>query len=430
MSEDPATFVETSRDLPLVSLTVAERNGALDDPKGKEGLSRLAARLMRRTGGGMRPHDLDVRIDTLGAAVSVDVGHSTTSFGATVIRRSLDELVGVLTDILAKPGLADDELERLKRETEGELVEARDNDQALARRWFRRRLFGEHPYGRSVAGTVESIRSIGPDDVRRLYEATAVSDNLLFAFAGDIDQPSASRCAELVRSALPRGAARIDESPEPTIPTGRRLVFVDKPERTQTQILIGGLGTHPRDADHTALHVANTVFGGTFTARLTQEVRAKRGWSYGAYSSLPFDRRRRAFSMWTFPKAADAAPCIALQLDMLEKWRNEGVTREELDWAKSYLVQSHAFSIDTASKRVALDLESELYDLPADYHERYVERVESVGLEDANEAVRARIPFDDLLVTVVGTESEVGGAVRDAIPRLKDADTVPFDLDA
>jgi zinc protease len=208
------------------------------------------------------------------------------------------------------------------------------------------------------------------------------------------------------------------------------LVFVDKPERTQTQILIGGLGTHPRDDDHLALHVANTVFGGTFTARLTQEVRAKRGWSYGAYSSLPIDRRRQAFSMWTFPKAEDAAPCIKLELEMLHELRAQGITKKELAWAKKYLVRSHAFALDTASKRVGLLLDSALYGLPDGYYENYVENIKSITLEQANAAVVSRLSEQDLLVSVVGTASQILDAVKGAIPELADSEVVAYDAEA
>jgi zinc protease len=136
-----------------------------------------------------------------------------------------------------------------------------------------------------VTGTASSLSRIKPDDLQALYRRVVRPENLIFAFSGDIDRPQAEALAEQIRSQLPAGPAPRDEVGEPALIAGRRLTFVDKPERTQTQILIGGLGTHPKDEDHLALHVANTVFGGTFTARLTQEVRAKRGWSYGAYSS-------------------------------------------------------------------------------------------------------------------------------------------------
>jgi zinc protease len=206
-------------------------------------------------------------------------------------------------------------------------------------------------------------------------------------------------------------------------------VFVDKPERTQTQILIGCLGTHPHDPDHVALHVGNTILGGAFTARLMREVRSKRGWSYGAYSNLPYDRHRRGFSLWTFPKASDAAACIALELELLQKWWSEGITPRELAWAKRFLVRSHAFAIDTASKRVAQVLDEEIYGLPARYHADYVAHVQGVSLDQVNAAIRERITPNDLLVTVVGTAAEIQPSIRDAIPSLTTSETVAFDAE-
>jgi zinc protease len=420
-------LVESSRALPLVSITIAQRTGSIEDPAGKEGLSRATGRLVRRTGNGLTTEELDEKIDSLGASLGVDVSHSTVTVHGAVIARSLDAFADLLVGVLARPSLSEEELSKLKRETVAELVEARDHDRELAQRWFRERLFEGHPYARPVSGTPKTIASLTPSDVHHLYRTTYTAQNLVFAFAGDIDPERAHAIAERVVAALPPGAAREDTVPEPVMKPGRRLVIVDKPERTQTQILIGCLGTEPHDPDHIALHVGNTVFGGTFTARLMNEVRSKRGWSYGAYSNLPYDRRRRGFSLWTFPKASDAAPCIALELALLEKWWKDGVTAKELSWAKRYLVRSHAFAVDTAPKRVGQALEEEIYELPARYHAEYLDRVEAVTLDEVNRAIRARITPEDLVITILGTRADIEGPVRDAIPNLASVDVVPFD---
>jgi zinc protease len=425
----PPVLVETSRQLPLVTVVVGQRSGAATDLPTKAGLTRLVTRLMRRTGGGMDPDELDMRVDSLGASLSADVMHSAVTFHGTVIARSLEPFVDLLVEVLARPGFAEDEIERQKREVRSELLDALDNDRALVRRFFERSVFKRHPFGHPVNGTVRTVEAISRDDLLAHYRRTWQARNLVFAFAGDIDESQASRIAMRVADALADEDPPADDVPEPDAPQGRKLVLVDKPERTQTQILLGGLGTHPHDDDHIPLHVGNTIFGGTFSARMTRQIRSERGWSYGAYSSLPIDRRRRSFSMWTFPKAADAAPCIRLQLEMLKHWRQQGVTADELKWAKNYLVRSHAFAIDTAAKRVALALDEVLYDLPKGYYDRYTERVEAVTVEQVNAAVRRRIPESNLLVTVVGTEPEIGAAVRNAIDGLDTVETVPFDAD-
>src|SRR3954471_19724468 len=380
-------LVETNRALPLVSFSIALKTGSLLDPVGMSGATRMMTRWMRRTAGGREAHVIDAEIDQLGGAFGADVSPSTLVFQGTVITRSLDGLMRIAGDVLTRPGFAELELERLRRETLAELVETLDDDRGLCRRWFRDRVFGTHAYARSVTGTASSLARITADDLKALYQRIVRPENLIFAFSGDIERTRAEALAEQIRSQLASGPAPQDETVEPAVIAGRRLTFVDKPDRTQTQILIGGLGTHPQDDDHLALHVANTVFGGTFTARMTQEVRAKRGWSYGAYSSIPIDRRRQAFSMWTFPKAEDAAPCIKLQLKMLHDLRTKGLTKRELSWAKKYLVRSHAFALDTAAKRVGLLLDSALYGLPEGYYENYIEHVKGVTLEAANAAV-------------------------------------------
>lgn len=428
-SAGPEVLVETSHDLPLVSLSIATQAGSLLDPPGLEGLTRLTGRLMRRTGGGRDPQDIDTQIDSLGAAFSVEVSPSAAVFQGTVIRRSLEPFLNLVTDVLGRPGLMEEELGRLERETEAELTETLDDDRSLARRWFRKSLFDGHGYGRPVSGTSESLRKITRGDVEGRAKRLAAGNGLLFAFSGDIEADEARALTARLRGSLSDLPPVADSLQDPQIKPARRLVLVDKPERTQTQILIGGLGTHAHDADHTALSIGNTIFGGTFTARMTQEVRSKRGWSYGAYSSLPIDRRRQAFSMWTFPKAEDAGPCIALQLEMLHSLRERGVTKKELGWAKRYLTRSHAFTIDTPAKRVGLALDAKLYELPAGYYEDYLDRVAQVTLDQVNQALLARLPENDLLVVVVGTAADIRGPVEAAIPQLAEAEVVRFDLE-
>jgi zinc protease len=114
---------------------------------------------------------------------------------------------------------------------------------------------------------------------------------------------------------------------------------------------------------------------------------------------------------------------------MLRAWRDKGVTKRELDWAKRYLVRSHAFAIDTAAKRVHQRLDEAVYDLPPGYHDEYVSRVRAVTLDEVNASVRNRISTENLLVTVVGTESQIGAAVREAIDDLASVEVVRYDAD-
>lgn len=422
-------FVESSNVVPLVSIVFSLRIGALADPEGKDGLSRLTTRMLRRGCKGMTSPEIEGAVDRLGGELGLDVGPSTISLHAQVIRRNLVPFVDLIARVLGTPTFDDEELARLRRETVAELLDARDNDRALAGLAFRRALFPGHPYSRTAAGRPAGIEQLSKDDVLASYARAFVQGNVVVGFAGAIALDEAKELgSRLVRSLRegPRAEIALDE---PTRRPGRHLAFVDKPDRTQTQILIGTLGTWPKDPDHIALVTATAVLGGTFTSRMMREIRSKRGWSYGTSARLSVERRRHAFTMSAAPGAADCAPCIALEIQLLEAFTNDGITKRELSFITNYLVRSHAFEIDTAPKRLGQALEVELLDLPGDYHSAYLDHIRAVTLEGANEAVKARLFPKDIVIVVVGTASEMLDKVKASIPDLASHDVIPFDRD-
>lgn len=422
-------YVESSTVVPLVSIVFSLRTGALADPEGKDGLSRLTARMMRRGCKGMTSAEIESAIDRLGGELGLDVGPSTISFHAQVIRRNLVPFCELLAKILGTPTFDEEELGRLRRETVAELLDARDNDRALAGLAFRRALFPGHPYSRTAAGRPSGVEQLGRADVLATYARAFVQANVVVGFAGAITIDEAKEVGSMLVKALPEGPRTENPIPEPARRPGRHLAFVDKPDRTQTQILIGTLGTWPKDPDHVPLVTATAVLGGTFTSRMMREIRSKRGWSYGTSARLSIERRRHAFTMSAAPGAADCAPCLELELQLLEQFRNDGITNRELSFIKNYLVRSHAFEIDTAPKRLGQALEVELLDLPADYHTGHLDHIKGVTLESANEAVKTRLFPSDVVIIVVGTASELLDKVTKAIPDLAGHEVIPFDKD-
>jgi zinc protease len=421
-------FVEESHALPLVHFQVIIPEGSMGDPPGREGLTRLAARMLRRGTSARDARSIDEAIDALGAELSIDTNPSFVRIAGSVIRRSLEPMLALVSELLHSPTFPEAELEQLRRESIAALLELTDNDQGLCAVQFRRALFRGHPYARSVLGTRASILAIEHAEVVTRYREVLARRARLVTFSGAITRAEAEALAARHLDSPEARETQRTRPPEPSAPRGRQLIIVDKPERTQTQIQLGALGTHPRDDDHTALLVGNAVFGGTFTARLMRAVRSERGWSYGASSRLAIDRVREAFSVWTFPAASDAAPCIELELSLLQAWIQDGITPDELAFVKSYLVKSHAFSVDTADKRVEHALDVCLYDLPDDYFSAYTTRIEQVTLEQVNAALKRRLSAQGLVITVLATEPEIGAALRH-LPNLDSVQVIPFDVD-
>lgn len=415
---------EESHAIPLVDVTAVLRSGSLADPEGMEGLARVSARMLRMGTARRSAEETEEALESLGASLSIDVSHGTIRFSASVIARSFPAFLELFGEMLTAPALRSRDLARVRRESIADLAQQRDNDRWLASRAFRAALFGAHPYGRSPLGTARSLRRIRGSDVAHFLARHVTAPNLVIGVAGDVD-PLALR--ELVGRAfapLSSRAAPISPLAPAPRPRGRRLVVVDKPGRTQTQMFVGTLGARLRDPDFHTLLVANTAFGGTFSAPLVQQVRAQRGYSYSASSRLGADREREAWTVFTHPSAENVAACLSLELDLVTRFVEAGPSARELRFARDYLVKSHAFDLDTPQKRLEPRVEAEIHGLPATFHERFIERVSRVELAAARAAVSRRLSSRDLTIALVATSTDVTKALT---PLVDEVRVVPFD---
>ena len=419
-------LVESSDVLPLVDVEVAFPVGSLKDPAGQEGLAQLTGHLMRRGPRGLSQQRFEDRLASLGARVSVQVSMRSARIRATVLRRNLEPLLELLADMIWRPALRSSDFGKLKRQAQAGLIARLDDDETLGAICFREAIFGEHPYGRTLSGHVDSLARIGVQDVESFYARNIAKGAFLVGVAGDVTDTEA---LALIASNFPNAKSSKHKDavvPATRVRPGRHVVIVDKPERTQTQLFIGTLGARTRDRNLFPLMVSNTAFGGTFSGPLMQEVRAVRGWSYGAYSRLLHAKQRDAWYMATAPAAEYSADCAALQLDLLERWVDRGIKMAQLKFAQRYLINSHCFDRDTPSKRLESRLDVELLGIPRRYVEKYDELVAGVSREEANDATRARISSRDLTIVVVATATEVAAAFE-RLPGVKSLEIVPFD---
>ena len=401
--------VEPAGDTPLAWLTVTALGGAAADPEGKEGMVRHMTELARR---GTQDRDrsaIDDAIDRLGASLDVGTQRDSVSLSSTVLSRHLDDLVDLIADILARPAMGADEHDKLLRETQNSLDDLRDDDALLATRYFDRCCVPGHPYGRSARGTEASLAALELDEIRDAFRRQCTPANLILGFAGDVDEERALALARRLVADLPEEPApELPDVTPPPEPERRRVYVIDKPERTQTQIAIGHLGPRFGTDDAAALTVVETAFGGTFTSRLMQEIRVKRGWSYGASCRLYRARGPHWFRISLAPSAEVTADALELTLSMYEELASGGLDADELAFAKSYLEGSIPFVLATPRQRLNVAIFDQVFGLPENHIHIEAEKLAHVELAQTREALgRWAAPKRACVVLVATADSMV-----------------------
>jgi zinc protease len=411
----PVVIVESSQDTPLVWFEIAIRGGASADPHGVEGLHRHAALLARRGAGKRDRAELDETLDSLGAALDVGVSRDAIQLSALALTRHLDAVVDLAAEILAAPRFDEDEHARLLRETPQVLDEIRDDDSALATRWFDWVCCPGHPYGRTSLGTESSLVKIERQAALDLWKREVVADNLVIGLAGDIDEATAARIVTRLLERLPAtGRPPVIANGAPAAPEGRRVILVDKSDRTQAQLRIGHRSIQYGDPQTAALAVGEAVLGGMFSSRLMQEIRVKRGWSYGAGCALRRSRLPHWFEVWMAAGIEVAGPAIALTLDLLADYAAHGPTDEEVDFAKSYLVGAMPFHVATARQRMQLAVRDAVFDLPAGFTARLPEALGQLTAADVRHACRTCIRPESAVTVAVTTAENAQAALEAA----------------
>jgi zinc protease len=407
--------------LPLVWFRFAFPTGAAADPVGREGLASVAVRMMLRGTRGTSRKRFEEALEDLGAHVGASAGADSMAFSGVAPSATWPAVLDLLEDAFSEPAFRADDLDLLRRKLRDAIRESREEDDALVRMAFREALLGpDHPYSHGAVGTDAGLVAITADDCRDFWEHQIRAEGAFFGAAGQVGQEGLDDLARLA-GALAGRPPVAPALPPPPEARGRRVLLVDKPERTQVQVLAGRPGMSRSDPSLPAFLLGNEVFGGgSFSARLMREIREKRGWSYGAYSSLDSARGPGAWAWWIFPAADQAHDAIALALSMQEDASREPPGDDELEQARSTLVRSAPFLLDTADKRLDLALERHLlgYDR--------LELLEAVAKVDRGAVAatwRKWLGTQDLLFVVVCTASDF----REKLSDLGPVEILPFD---
>ena len=397
---------ETDRSLPLVYVNVAIKGGATQDPDGKNGVTDLMAKLLLRGTKTKTKQQVDQTLDQLGAELDIETRAEYIVLRGRVLSENIIPFLSLLEEIITAPSFRPVEFEKLKKEQISGILDQLNNDQKLIRTRFDQIFFQGHPYSKANLGKIKDIQSLSGTDIQNQYKRMLDQSRMLVLAAGDTDESSFKSFLESINKKQ-NFKTNIETIPEfKNAPTGLRVVIFDKPERTQTQIVIAQQGTDFKNPTLDALQLGNFAFGGgSFLSRLMLELRVKRGWTYGAGSAFKMGSQAHTWRASLFPKNADTPPAIKETLRLIQDLHDHGITQTEFDAAKKSMVNSAGFSYNTPSKRMENLLVEKIFNLPVGYHKETAKRIQALSLADVNSALQSFIQPKHLMVGLVGTAS-------------------------
>ena len=394
--------------VPVVHLRLVVRGGSAQDPEGLEGTASIMTSLMREGTTSRTGREIAEQIDFIGGTLYCGAGLDYCAVRCEVLGKDLTTGLDLFADIVMHPAFPADELDREIKQRRAELEGLKEDPEALANRAFVSHVYGDHAYGRSATGTRASLDEITRASVRDFYESVFTPSRSTLVLVGDVDPADAMEKLTAAFGGWAGEADSLPAVPAPVRRTGRTVILVDKPDATQTQVIIGNTGVDRRNPDCDAIDVANTIFGGAFTSRLVDVLRVQRSLTYVVGSGFGTHLAGGLFAIATFTKNETVREIIDGILEQLRLFRSKGATAMELVKGRNYLAGEFARGLQSPQALAGDITDIELFGLPPTWLETHIQKLQGVTLENVRHVAGKYFPRDeDMVVVVVGPAADL-----------------------
>ncbi|MBN1425166.1 insulinase family protein [Candidatus Fermentibacteria bacterium] len=409
-------------ELPLVDVTAYLRAGKVNDPADKAGLAEITAQVVR-TGGSasIGGDELDTYLESIGASIEIACDRDMATVTVSCLSQHADAVLSRLADLLINPVLPDDKLELAKVGQRTAIASRNDEPFDMAIREYSKVVFGTtSPYARHPE--YATIEAITRDDLVEFHRRFYRPDAMVMVITGDFKAAALRRSVERKLSSW-----KAPQEPLPALPPvpemqPKGLYFASKPDVTQSTILLGHLGYRADDPDYPAMSLMDQILGGGFSSRIMNEVRTKRGLAYVA-QSIPGHAfpRPGIFGAFAGTKSESTLVSIRVMEEEIRRVTVEPVSEEELERARSSILNSFVFRFDSPEKVAKRIGYYRFHDYRRDFLQWYEEAVRSVTPQMLLEAAQRKIRPEYLSVLVIGNKDQLGETL-DALGTVTELD--------
>ena len=414
----------------LVTAQLVVLSGAEVDPPKRAGLATMAAGLLTKGTRQRRASAQAREAEALGGSLDSGAGWNQSQVSITVTVPQLDAALGLLGDAVMRPTFAQAELERLRAQMLDGLKVAYSQPGTVATLAADRLLFGAHPYGHPAGGTPASLHRITRGDLVTLHRERYRPDNAVLVLAGDLDDTTALRLAARHFGVWKTPVRPLAPSPAevPAAGVAPHWASIDMPKADQAAVVVA-MRLPPLGPNRAIAAVMNTVLGSDFSSRLNQEIRIKRGLSYGVGSQLDARPQGGALRIVVQTSNASAAEVVTLVRDELDRLINTPVPDPELAARKAALIGNFGRNLETTAGLGQAMRSLVAAGLPVSDLRRRIDALTAVTSDAVQRFADDHLGADSRRVVVAGQAEQFGAALRVQAPALMTVKQEALDLE-
>jgi zinc protease len=392
--------------IPLVAMSFSFEGGSAADPADKPGLAHFLSGMLDEGAGDLDSNAFQTREDDLAMKLSFDTGLDNFSGSLQTLTANRAGAFDLLRLALAKPRFDAAPLEKVRRQILLSVKGDAEDPEAIAGDVWMHAAFGAHPYARDDKGTVEAVGTVTANDLRELSRRLFAREGLHIAVVGDIGADELAVVLDQVFGDLPE-RSQMPKVAETAVQHGPLVKIVDR-DIPQSVIQFGLPGIKRKDPDFMAAYVMNFILGeGGFGSRLMEEVREKRGLTYGISTGLYPMERSAALVGNVSTVNERAGEVIEVTKREIARMAAEGPTEKELAEAKTYITGSYPLRFDSSRKIASQLLSIQEQELGIDYVNKRNALVDAVNIDDVRRVAKRLLRVDDLIITIVGRPKDV-----------------------
>ena len=393
------------KEIPKVNILITIKAGHRYESKEKSGLSQLLASMLGQSTLKTSAEEIENKLDRLGSSVSINSSDEDLSISVQTQKKNLNATLKIIKESMFEPKFDQAEFELEKKKQLDGISQSQTNASALADMAYKKLLYGQnHVMGYPSNGNAETVASISLEDVKNHY-ALLNSSMLSIAVSGDVTQDEITNELSFL-SQLKQGSLISSDNTEITKIDKTKIYFVDKKNAAQSEIRIGYIAL-PFEAlgDFYKSSIMNFSFAGAFNSRINFLLREVKGWTYGTRGGFAGTQFAGPYTISGGFKANTTDSTLVEIFKELKKYSEAGILEEELSFTKNAMAQSDALKYESSMQKLYFIKRVLDYNLSKDYVSKQTDLLNKINKEDINLLATKYLPFNNMVVVVVGDKA-------------------------